>query len=130
MLLFSENDGYNLCYAVQSASPCRLHPIRRRRRLTVVWLCVTLSRLPFRRHRKLQLMTLLLRASSLRHLRLIPVAALLFAAHTMVAQAPAAATKPSASAAVPDRASSYYHYGLARLYEDMAVSAGRSDYAA
>src|SRR5258708_39998652 len=43
MLLFSENDGYNLCYAVQSASPCRLHPIRRRRRLTVVWLCVTLS---------------------------------------------------------------------------------------
>src|SRR5258705_13630031 len=127
MLLFSENDGYNLCYAVQSASPCRLHPIRRRRRLTVVWLCVTLSRLPFRRHRKLQLMTLLLRASSLRHLRLVPAAALFFAAHTMVAQAPAAAkpsvpaaTKPSAPAAVPDRAASYYHYGLARLYEDMA----------
>ena len=49
----------------------------------------------------------------------------------MVAQtkAPAAATKPAAPAAVPDRASSYYHYGLARLYEDMAVNAGRSDYA-
>jgi len=74
-------------------------------------------------------MTLLLRASSLRHLHLVPVAALLFAAHTMVAQAPAASTKPSAPAAVPDRAASYYHYGLARLYEDMAVNAGRSDYA-
>jgi tetratricopeptide (TPR) repeat protein len=80
-------------------------------------------------------MTLLLRASSLRSLRLIPVAALLFAAHTMVAQAPAAATKPAVPtspatpATTPDRASSYYHYGLARLYEDMAVNAGRSDYA-
>jgi tetratricopeptide (TPR) repeat protein len=47
----------------------------------------------------------------------------------MVAQAPAAATKPSAPATAPDRASSYYHYGLARLYEDMAINAGRSDYA-
>jgi tetratricopeptide (TPR) repeat protein len=76
-------------------------------------------------------MTLLLRASSLRP-RLIPVAALLFAAHTMVAQAPASATKPAAPTTpttTPDRASSYYHYGLARLYEDMAVNAGRSDYA-
>jgi tetratricopeptide (TPR) repeat protein len=46
----------------------------------------------------------------------------------MVAQDPAhkaVATSPSS----PDRASSYYHYGLARLYEDMAVNAGRSDYA-
>lgn len=82
-------------------------------------------------------MTLLSRASSLRHFRLIPITALLFAAHTMVAQAPAAATKqapaaatkPSTPAAGPDRASSYYHYGLARLYEDMAINAGRSDYA-
>jgi tetratricopeptide (TPR) repeat protein len=37
-----------------------------------------------------------------------------------------AAVNPAAS---PDRASSYYHYGLAHLYEDMAVSQGRSDYA-
>jgi tetratricopeptide (TPR) repeat protein len=77
-------------------------------------------------------MTLLLRASSLRHLRLIPVAALLFAAHTMVAQAPAATVAtatPAPAATTVDRASSYYHYGLARLYEDMAVNAGRSDYA-
>ena len=75
-------------------------------------------------------MTLLLRASSLRHLGLIPAAALFFAAHTMVAQAPAAATHLIVPATTtPDRASSYYHYGLARLYEDMAVNAGRSDYA-
>ncbi len=81
-------------------------------------------------------MTLLSRASSLRHLQLIPVAALLFAAHTMIAQAPSAAkitSKPTATPpttlAEPDRSSSYYHYGLARLYEDMAVNAGRSDYA-
>src|SRR5580698_6393 len=75
-------------------------------------------------------MTLLLRASTFRHLRLVPAAALLFAAHTMFAQAPAAATGAAAPVATtPDRASSYYHYGLARLYEDMAVNAGRSDYA-
>jgi tetratricopeptide (TPR) repeat protein len=76
-------------------------------------------------------MTLLLRASSLRHLRLLPATAILFAAHTMFAQAPAASTKPPSSApnAAPDRAAAYYHYGLAHLYEDMAVNAGRSDYA-
>ncbi len=60
---------------------------------------------------------------------MLSVAALVFAAHTAVAQAPATAAKPAAPAAVPDRAASYYHYGLARLYEDMAVNAGRSDYA-
>src|SRR4030088_3190701 len=70
-------------------------------------------------------MTLLLRASSLRHLNLLPAAALLFAAHTMMAQAPVAAKTPAA----PDRAGAYYHYGLAHLYEDLAVNAGRSDYA-
>jgi tetratricopeptide (TPR) repeat protein len=71
-------------------------------------------------------MTLLSRASSLRHLRLLPATALLFAAHTMVAQASVASHTP---ASAPDRAASYYHYGLAHLYEDMAVNAGRSDYA-
>ena len=70
-------------------------------------------------------MTLLSRASSVRHLRLVPVAALLFAAPMIFAQG-SAAVNPAAS---PDRASSYYHYGLAHLYEDMAVSQGRSDYA-
>ena len=50
----------------------------------------------------------------------------------MVAQAPAAAKNPVApttSTATPDRSASYYHYGLAKLYENMAVNAGRSDYA-
>jgi tetratricopeptide (TPR) repeat protein len=74
-------------------------------------------------------MTLLLRASRLRHLRLIPAVSLLFAVHTMAAQAPAVAKTPAAVTGATDRASSYYHYGLARLYEDMAVNAGRSDYA-
>jgi tetratricopeptide (TPR) repeat protein len=72
-------------------------------------------------------MTLLLRASSLRYFGLLPVAAILFASHTMAAQTHSATT--TAPASVPDRASSYYHYGLAHLYEDMAVNAGRSDYA-
>ncbi len=71
-------------------------------------------------------MTLFLRASSLRQFRLLSAAALLFAAHTMFAETPATA---NAAAPTPDRASAYYHYGLAHLYEGMAVSAGRSDYA-
>lgn len=41
------------------------------------------------------------------------------------ADTPAAA----AAAGTPDRAASYYHYGLAHLYENLAVNAGRSDYA-
>ena len=77
-------------------------------------------------YRKLHYMTLFLRASSLRPFRFLPAAALLIAAHAVFAEAPAAA---SATTSAPDRASSYYHYGLAHLYEDMAVSAGRSDYA-
>jgi tetratricopeptide (TPR) repeat protein len=71
-------------------------------------------------------MTLLSRASSVRRLRLVPVAALLFAAPTIFAQGSAATHSATAT---PDRAASYYHYGLAHLYEDMAVSQGRSDYA-
>jgi tetratricopeptide (TPR) repeat protein len=75
-------------------------------------------------------MTLLLRASSLRHLRLLPAAALLFASPAIFSQSSASAVAAStAPTAAPDRASSYYHYGLAHLYEDMAVNAGRSDYA-
>ena len=58
-----------------------------------------------------------------RALRLLPAAASLFAAHAAMAQA------APAPASNPDRAASYYHYGLAHMYEDMAVNAGRSDYA-
>ena len=70
-------------------------------------------------------MTLFAPASLLRRFRSLPASAALLAAHAMYAQAPA----PATIAALPDRASSYYHYGLAHLYEDLAVNAGRSDYA-
>jgi len=35
----------------------------------------------------------------------------------------------AASTRQPDRSAAYYHYGLAHLYEDLAVNAGRPDYA-
>lgn len=65
--------------------------------------------------------------SYLRRLHLLAAPALLFAAqaatpHSAIAQA-------ASPVAVPDRAASYYHYGLAHMYEDMAVNAGRPDYA-
>ena len=82
-------------------------------------------------------MAMLLRASRIHPLRLVWVIALLIATPQHLAAAPPA--HPPAPAAVataadqgtvePDRASAYYHYGLAHLYEEMAVSAGRPDYA-
>ncbi len=36
---------------------------------------------------------------------------------------------PSGAATAPDHASAYYHYGLAKIYEDQAVSNGRQDLA-
>src|SRR5664279_3189198 len=89
-------------------------------------------------------MTTLFRASAVHPFRLLPAAVLMLAIPvTLAAQqqqtippaksAPKSAggAQPSAqpSAASPDRSSSYYHYGLAHLYEEMAVSAGRPDYA-
>jgi tetratricopeptide (TPR) repeat protein len=80
-------------------------------------------------------MTMLFRASPIRFFRLIPVAALLLATPVVLA-APAAPPKTPAtnstngqSAADASRSSAYYHYGLAHLYEEMAINAGRSDYA-
>ncbi len=49
------------------------------------------------------------------------------AAQTAKPQTPATAQTPAAAGS--DRSASYYHYGLAHLYENMAVNAGRSDYA-
>jgi tetratricopeptide (TPR) repeat protein len=74
------------------------------------------------------------------------VAVLLLAAHAALAapqqaaptqQLPSQAQKKQLSSsvvvnlhpAVPDRSAAYYHYGLAHLYEEMAVNAGRQDYA-
>lgn len=74
-------------------------------------------------------MTLHSRATSSRRrrspLQVLAPAALLAATHIALAQA----KPPAAPPAGPDHAGSYYHYGLAHLYEDMAVNAGRSDYA-
>ena len=64
---------------------------------------------------------LLLRASTL---RVISAAAVLLTV-PLLAQAPA----PAATGETVDRASAYYHYGLAHMYEEMAVNAGRPDYA-
>jgi tetratricopeptide (TPR) repeat protein len=71
-------------------------------------------------------MTLHLRDSSIRSLRFAPAAALLLAAHAVLAAPPA---PPAATPSGPDRSSAYYHYGLSHLYEEMAVSAGRPDFA-
>jgi len=80
-------------------------------------------------------MTMLFRASLIRPFRLIPVATLLLAAPVVLA-APAAPPKTAASssadgqsAADASRSAAYYHYGLAHLYEEMAINAGRPDYA-
>ncbi len=69
-------------------------------------------------------MTMLFRASRFNPFRLISVAGILLAANTMLAAPPA-----QQKSAEPDRSGAYYHYGLAHLYEEMAVNAGRPDYA-
>src|ERR1035438_841680 len=82
-------------------------------------------------------MTMLLRASRIRHFRLVPAIALLIAMPTLLAMAQDASLKkrpvtpPSTSQSQVDtgRSAAYYHYGLAHLYEEMAVNAGRPDYA-
>src|ERR1019366_1445790 len=85
-------------------------------------------------------MTKLLRVSRIRLLGLVPMAALLLVTASMPAQQlqNPPTTKGRAKEAQPasaqgqngsDRSSAYYHYGLAQLYEEMAVSAGRPDYA-
>ncbi|MDE1175161.1 MAG: tetratricopeptide repeat protein [Edaphobacter sp.] len=57
-------------------------------------------------------------------LRLIPAAAFLAAVQVSAQTTPAADTTKSV-----DRSAAYYHYGLAHMYEDMAVNAGRPDFA-
>ena len=54
------------------------------------------------------------------------------AAHAQKMSAPDPVRKAQGSTAPsngPDRSAAYYHYGLAHLYEEMAVNAGRPDYA-
>jgi len=67
------------------------------------------------------------------NLRFLSMAAVLAVVPVMQAQSSPTTTTPSAtnpSQTKPaDRGSAYYHYGLAHMYEEMAVSAGRPDYA-
>jgi tetratricopeptide (TPR) repeat protein len=63
---------------------------------------------------------------TLRHsATLFTAAALLLASQQLLAQKDLKSPPPP----TPDRAAAYYHEGLARLYEDMAVNNGRPDYA-
>ncbi len=81
-------------------------------------------------------MTMLQRRSALASCRVfLPTVAFSVVSSSLLAQGlkhhvpdPPAETQKSAAPAV-DHAASYYHYGLAHLYEDMAVNAGRPDYA-
>ena len=72
-------------------------------------------------------MTMLFRASPIRPFRLIPVTVLLLATPVIMAAPPKPPAPPSPVDA--SRSSAYYHYGLAHLYEEMAINAGRPDYA-
>ena len=81
-------------------------------------------------------MTILFRTLPIRSFRLIPLTLILAAPVALGAQqAPARskaapASQPATQGSTePDRSSAYYHYGLAHLYEEMAVNAGRPDYA-
>ena len=91
-------------------------------------------------------MVSLLRASRIHNVHLVWAAALLIAVslhHAAAQQAtpPASSKSPAPTLqrrsaaetehnpADPDRSSAYYHYGLAHLYEEMAVNAGRPEYA-
>lgn len=66
--------------------------------------------------------------------RMLPAGLFLAAVHTSFAQT-AAPLKPRDKsiqlepATSPDRASAYYHTGLAHLYEELAINNGRPDYA-
>jgi len=84
-----------------------------------------------------------LRSSSANRTTLLS-AAVLLAAHAVMAQVPTAPPTPAhvkplqnrtftaepASPGEPDRAGAYYHAGLAHLYEELATNNGRPDYAA
>jgi tetratricopeptide (TPR) repeat protein len=79
-------------------------------------------------------MTMLFRASSPHCLRLFCIAAVLVSAPMLLAAPPAnksatPAPAPAQTTAAVDRSGAYYHYGLAHLYEEMAINAGRPDYA-
>ena len=82
-------------------------------------------------------MTMIFRSSLTSCRTLIPAFVLSVASSSLSAQtlkhhapdAPAETTATSKATPPVDHSAAYYHYGLAHLYEDMAVNAGRPDYA-
>ena len=79
-------------------------------------------------------MTLVYRISAVLYHRAFPVILTCVFATSLTAQTLKHHTEvqddaAKTAAAGPDHGASYYHYGLAHLYEDMAVNAGRPDYA-
>lgn len=70
-------------------------------------------------------MTFPLRAT----LPLLTCALLLAPSHPGAAQAKTPGAPPVTQGAGPDHAASYYHYGLAKMYESQAVANGRQDLA-
>jgi tetratricopeptide (TPR) repeat protein len=69
-------------------------------------------------------------ASRIRPFRLVPVAVMLLATPAMLAAPPKTTPPPDAQSKTDTgRSAAYYHYGLAHLYEEMAINAGRADYA-
>ncbi len=76
-----------------------------------------------------------LRKSSLTSCRILCLAPVILAvsatlpAQTLKHRPVEASDTPKTAAPAVDRGAAYYHYGLAHLYEDMAVNGGRPDYA-
>src|SRR5215469_17181246 len=68
------------------------------------------------------------RVNSTKTAQEVPMTKTFFCATTLVLGCVLMLPNASASAQ-PDHASSYYHYGLARIYEDQAVANGRQDLA-
>jgi tetratricopeptide (TPR) repeat protein len=61
---------------------------------------------------------------------LVPLAVAAFTAPTFgIAQSAVGSAQSTATAQPVDHADSYYHYGLAKLYEEQAVASGRQDVA-
>ena len=70
--------------------------------------------------------------TSFRTLSPVLLAGLLLLPGKLGAQAAGPAPSPAsppATASTPDRSAAYYHYGLAHIYEEMAIGSGRPDYA-
>ena len=74
-------------------------------------------------------MTLRFRSFFMPRAALSALATTLLASSSALAQAATQSTPAATAPAITDRSAAYYHYGLAHMYEDMAVNAGRADYA-